>query len=170
MSTIAKQIAENARDKGMVADKLKFFTVTDKKKVEVGGELIDVEVPNGQHRVKITSQKIGPGKNFKGIEQEMLIMEIIDNGVPKLWDMPIKDDKGNLYYLIEDLENIELNEEFFVEAFKLSNGHYGKRITKVAGKGTGEHIPTIQLDEPVSEENRPGLDGNQDISPEDLPF
>jgi hypothetical protein len=98
-------------------------------------------------------------------------MVITDNGVTKLWNMPLKNEDGNLYYLIEDLENIELNEEFIVEAFKLKNGKYGKRISKVAGKeGSGEHIATIQLDEQDSDGDRPSLDGDEDISPEKIPF
>ncbi len=170
MSTLAKQIAEKARDSGAIAERSKYFSVTDKKKVEVSGELIDVEVPNGQHRVKILSQKIGKGKNYKGTEQEMLIMVINDNGAEKLWDMPIKNEDGKLYYLIEDLEDIEIGEEFYVEAFKLQNGKYGKRITKVAGASKGESIPTIQLDEQDSEGDRPSLGEGEDISPEDIPF
>jgi hypothetical protein len=132
--------------------------------------MIDVEVPNGPHRVVITAQKIGKGKNFKGVEQEMLIMEITDNGGAKLWDMPLKNEDGNLYYLIEDLENIEIGEEFVVEAFKLKNGKYGKRITKVGDKGTGESIPTIQLDEHDSEADRPSLAEGEDLSVDDIPF
>jgi len=97
-------------------------------------------------------------------------MVITDNGVTKFWNMPLKNEDGNLYYLIEDLENIELKEELIVEAFKLKNGKYGKRITKVSGKVSGETIPTIQLDESTSEEDRPGLGGEEDISPEDIPF
>ena len=168
--TLAGEIAAKAREKGAIAERSKYFSVTDKKKVEVGGEMIDVEVPNGQHRVKILSQKIGKGKNYKGVEQEMLIMVVNDNGAEKLWDMPIKNEDGNLYYLIEDLENIEIGEEFFVEAFKLQNGKYGKRITKVAGKASGENIPTIQLDEHLSETDSPSLDEGQDISVETIPF
>ena len=56
MSTLAKQLAEKEREKGAIADKNQFFSVTDKKKVDAGGgQMIDVEVPNGQHRVKIVS-------------------------------------------------------------------------------------------------------------------
>jgi methyl coenzyme M reductase subunit D len=168
--TLAKQLVDKARENGAIAERSKYFSVTDKKKVEVNGELIDVEVPNGQHRVKIISQKIGKGKNFKGVEQEMLIMVVDDNGAEKLWDMPIKNEEGKLYYLIEDLENIEIGEEFFVEAFKLQNGKYGKRITKVASGSKGESIPTIQLDEQASEGDRPGLGEGEDISIDDLPF
>lgn len=158
MSTVAKQLAEKARQSGAIADKNQFFSVTDKKKVDAGGgQMIDVEVPNGQHRVKIVSQKIGKGKSFNGPEQEELQMVITDNGIEKLWNMPIKNEDGNLYYLIEDLEDIEIGEEFFVEAFKLKNGKYGKRITKVAGASKGESIPIIQLDEQDSEGDSPSL-------------
>jgi hypothetical protein len=171
MSTLAKQIAERARANGAIADKSKFFSVTDKKKVEIGGELIDVDVPNGQHRVKILAQKIAKGKNFKGVEVEMLVMTILDNGVEKQWDMPLKNEDGNLYYLIEDIENIELGEEFLVEAFKLQNGKYGKRISKVAGNGAGESgIPSIQYDESIGEGDRPSLQTGEDIPVEDIPF
>jgi len=107
MNTLAKQLAEKARANGAIADKNQFFSVTDKKKIDAGGgQLIDVEVPNGQHRVKIVSQKIGKGKSFNGAEQEELQMVITDNGVEKQWNMPIKNEDGNLYYLIEDLEDI----------------------------------------------------------------
>jgi hypothetical protein len=94
-----------------------------------------------------------------------------NNGKEKTWDMPIKNEDGNLYYLIEDLENIEIGEEFFVEAFKLKNGKYGKRISKVAGKdGSSEHIATIQLDEQDSEGDRPSLEEGEDLSVENIPF
>lgn len=71
----------------------------------------------------------------------------------------------------EDVENIELNEEFLVEAFKLQNGKYGKRITKVASNGAGDSgIPTVQYDEPISEADRPSLEEGEDISVENIPF
>jgi hypothetical protein len=169
--TLAGEIAAKAREKGAIAEKQQFFSVTDKKKVDAGnGVMVDVEVPNGSHKVKIISQKIGKGKNFQGVEVEELQMVITDNGVQKLWNMLLRNEDGNLYYLIEDLEHIELNEEFVVEAFKLKNGKYGKRISKVAGKGSGENIPTIQLDEQTGEGNRPGLGDGEDISIDDLPF
>jgi hypothetical protein len=170
MSTVAKQLAERAREKGAIADKNQFFSVTDRKKVEVDGAMVEIDVPNGQHRVKIVSQKIGKGKSYNGTEQDMLIMVITDNGVQKTWDMPIKNEDGNLYYLIEDLEDIEIGEEFLVEAFKLKNGKYGKRITKVAGQRSLESIPVIQLDEQDSEGDRPSLGEGEDISPDDLSF
>jgi hypothetical protein len=169
--TLAAEIAAKAREKGAIAEKQQFFSVTDKKKVDAGnGVMVDVEVPNGQHRVKIVSQKLGKGKNFQGVEVEELQMVVTDNGVTKYWNMPLKNEDGNLYYLIEDLENIELNEEFIVEAFKLKNGKYGKRISKVAGASKGESIPTIQYDEHLSETDSPSLDEGEDISVENIPF
>jgi hypothetical protein len=173
MSTLAKQIAERAREKGAIAEKNQFFSVTDKKKVDAGnGQMIDVEVPNGQHKVKIVSQNLGKGKSYNGTEQDELQLVITDNGVQKLWNMPVENEDGKLYYLIEELEYIEIGEEFFVEAFKLKNGKYGKRIIKVAGasKGSGENIPTVTYDEPTSETDRPSLEDEEGISVKDLPF
>jgi len=163
---IAKQLAEKARAAGAVRENQEFFSVTDKKKVDAGGgNMVDVEVPNGQHRVKILSEKIGTGKSFNGAEQQQLQMTILDNGKEKQWHIPVKNDDGTLYYLIEDLESIEIGEEFFVEAVKMKNGKYAKRISKVAGT-----IPTIQLDEPTGEGDSPKLEGGESISPADIPF
>jgi hypothetical protein len=166
MSTLAKQLADKARAAGAVRESQEFFSVTDKKKVDAGGgNMVDVEVPNGQHRVKIFSQQLGKGKSYEGAEQDELQMVVNDNGVEKLWNMPVKNKDGTLYYLIEDLESIEIGEEFFVEAVKMKNGKYAKRISKVAGT-----IPTIQLDEPTGEGDNPKLEGGEGISPSDIPF
>jgi hypothetical protein len=160
---IAKQLAEKARASGAVKESQEFFSVTDKKKIDAGGgNMVDVEVPNGQHRVKILAEKIGMGKSFNGADQQQLQLTILDNGKEKQWHMPVKNDDGTLYYLIQDLESIEIGEEFMVQAVKMKNGKYAKRISKVVGAqpthdATGtEDIPIISLDE--------------DISPEDIPF
>jgi hypothetical protein len=170
--TLAKRIADKARASGAVAEKNQFFTVTDKKKVDAGnGVMVDVEVPNGQHRVKILSQKIGKGKNYNGVEVDMLIMQILDNGAPKTWDMPLKNEDGTLYYMIEKLEDVEIGDEIIVEAYKMKNGRFGKTVAKVAGPvQTGDELPVVHLDEQATETDRPGLDGDEDISPEDISF
>lgn len=171
--TLAKQITEKARANGAVSEKNQFFTVTDKKKVEVEGVMVDVEVPNGSHRVKILSQKIGRDKNFAGVEVDMLIMEITDNGVPKIWDMPLKNEDGTLYYMIEKLENVEINEEIIVEAYKMKNGKYAKTVAKVGGQHqaqAGDELPVVQLDEHLIERDRASLDGVKDIPLDDIPF
>jgi hypothetical protein len=37
------------------------------KKVDAGGgQMVDLEVPNGKHKVKIVCQKIGKGKSYNG--------------------------------------------------------------------------------------------------------
>ena len=96
--TLAGEIAAKAREAGAIAEKTQFFAVTDKKKVDAGnGVMVDVEVPNGVHKVKIISQKIGKGKNFQGAEVDELQMVISDNGVTKFWNMPLKNEDGHLY-------------------------------------------------------------------------
>lgn len=176
---IAKKLAAKARESGSVRENQEFFSVTEKRQVDAGGgETVTVEVPNGRHKVKIISEKIGKGKSYAGKEQDELQLVINDNGKQKLWNMPIKNEDGTLYYLIEDLEEIEIGQEFYVEAVKMKNGKYAKRITRSAvGKRNSqeseESIPTIQLndeDNKGADEELPNLDGEKDIRPEDISF
>jgi hypothetical protein len=160
---IAKQLAARARESGAVKDTQEFFAVTEKQTVNLpNGDTTTVDVPNGPHKVKIISEQLGKGKSFNGKDQAELQLVITDNGKQKLWNMPVKNEDGTLYYLIQDLESIEIGQEFMVEAVKMKNGKYAKRISKVVGAQTThdavstDDIPVISLDE--------------EISPEDIPF
>lgn len=168
MSNLAKQLMDNAREKGAVREQSGFFSVTDKKLVDAGGgEMVEVRVPNGQHRVKIISETIAPGKSYDGKEESQLQMVVLDNGVEKQWNVAIKNNlTGKVNYIIEALEQIELNEEFIAEAFKMKTGKYGTRISKVASV----RIPTIQLDDDASEADMPHSSASTDIPLEKLPF
>lgn len=171
MSDIAKKLTDSARASGKMNEGGKFFTVTDKSQVEVQGQMVTVEVPNGVHHVKIVSEKIGKGKSFDGKEIDQLQLEITDNGKHKEWNMPVKNADGTLYYLIEELETIEIGEEFIVQAVKMKNGKYAKRISTI---GKVETVPTIQLDDEDNETfggERPSLDDPaEDIDPASIPF
>ena len=173
MSEIAKQLANRAREKGQVREQNRFFSVTEKREVEDGiGGVVTIEVPNGQHRVKILSEKIGKGKSFNGQEQNQLELTILDNGKNAVWNMPIKNENGTLYYLIEELEDIAIGQEFIVEAVKMKNGHYAKKITHLGAAGsTKAGVPTIQLnDDEPEQEALPSLSPEDDIDPASIPF
>ena len=165
---IAKQLAEKARAAGKVNEGGKFFSVTDKKSVTVNGVDMTVDVPNGRHKVVILAEKVGTGKSFDGKEQQQLMLEITDNGTKKEWNMPVKNADGTLYYLIQDLEEIEIGQEFNVEAVKMKNGKYAKRISHSV---KGDEVPTIQL----NDEDNQGVDEElpdlqEDIDPASIPF
>jgi hypothetical protein len=168
MSDLTKRLMDSAREKGAVREQSGFFSVTDKRVVDVGGgQTEEIRVPNGQHRVKIISEKIGRGKGYDGKEQEELQMVVSDNGEKKFWNVAIKNQQtGKVNYIVEALENIAVGEEFIAEAFKMKTGKYGTKISKVAGN----HVPTIQLDDDASEEDMPDISGAEDISVEDIPF
>lgn len=168
---IARQLAESARESGQVKERNQYFSVTDKKKIDAGGgNMVDVEVPNGIHHVKILSEKIVKGKSFNGVEENQLEMTILDNGKEKTWTQSIKNEDGTLHYVILALENIEKGEEFVVEAFKMKNGKYGKNISKViSSTRKNEEEPTIQLDD-ASEASLPPLPETGDIDPKSIPF
>ena len=126
------------------------------------GGTVSVDVPNGKHKVVILSEQLGKGKSFNGKDQDELQLVITDNGKQKLWNMPVKNEDGTLYYLIQDLESIEIGQEFMVEAVKMKNGKYAKRISKVVGAHS-THDPAHTDDIPV-------ISLDEDISPEDIPF
>ncbi len=165
---IARQLAEKARAAGQVREGGEFFSVTEKREVSDGaGGTVTIDVPNGKHRVVILSEKLGVGKSFDGKEQNQLQMTITDNGKHKQWDVPVKNADGTLYYLIEDLEAIEIGQPFMVEAVKMKNGKYAKRISKVVQEET---IPTIQLNDDADETATPDLSPSTDIQASDIPF
>lgn len=151
MSDLTKDLMDRARKSGAVREQSGFFSVTDKKLVDAGdGQMIEVRVPNGTHRVKIVSEHIGRGKAFDGTEEDQLQMEVIDNGEAKVWNVGIKNKQtGKVNYIIEALEDIEVGEEFIAEAFKMKTGKYGTRISKVVAN---ENVPTINLDDVDSAE------------------
>lgn len=160
---------DSAREKGAVRDSSDYFSVTDKKLVDAGGgEMVEVRVPNGQHRVKILSEKIGKGKGYDGSEQEELQLVVSDNGKQKFWNVAIKNkETGKVSYIVEALENIEVGEEFIAEAFKLKNGKYGTKISKVA---SGSGVPTIQVDDEPGEENSGAGESGADVPFEHISF
>ncbi|MDE2098543.1 MAG: hypothetical protein KGL39_14915 [Patescibacteria group bacterium] len=151
MSDLTKDLMDRARKSGAVREQPGFFSVTDKKLVDAGGgQMIEGRVPNGTHRVKIVSERIGRGKAFDGTEEDQLQMEVIDNGEAKLWNVGVKNKQtGKVNYIIEALEDIEVGEEFIAEAFKMKTGKYGTRIAKVVAN---ENVPTINLDDVDSAE------------------
>jgi hypothetical protein len=149
MSSLASQIYDKAKKLGQINNS-KFFSVTDNKTVIVDGEAVQLVVPNGNHKVKVISEKIGKGKGYNGLEEDQLQLVIQDNGQEKLWNIPLKNSDETLYYLIEKLKEIDyLNgEEFLVRARKLGSGKYAKEIIKLEN---GEEISTININDDEEE-------------------
>jgi len=169
---IAKELFDQAKAGGKVAERTEFLRLNETVQVEVDGQMVEVKKPTGPHRIKIIAEKRGKGKNgFTGEEQDELQMIVLEGSKQKMWNVAIKDKSGNLNYLIENLMDIEIGDELVVESKKKAKGQgYYTDIKKVASKVSGETIPTIQLDDQASEGDRPSLDGDSDISIDDLPF
>ena len=144
--SLAENIFDKAKEQGRISDGSKYFSVVDKSIAKLpNGEELVVDVPNGDHKVKIISEKIDTGKSFDGKEIKQLQLVVLDNGVQKLWNMPLTNQDGTLYFLIEKLKEIKYldGEEFIVRAKKLKTGKYSKEIIRLS---KGEEIPSIDYD------------------------
>ena len=98
MSTSAKQLF----DKASAAGKTRKPYLQLGEKQEGGGVK-----STGKHVVKIMSDKVGTGKDpFTEEPREELQMVVSENGVEKIWNIPVKDKNGNLHYLVERLSEV----------------------------------------------------------------
>jgi hypothetical protein len=167
---IAKKLFEKATEGGKVKEHAEFLKLNETVQVEVNGEMVEVRKPTGPHRIKIVSEKMGKGKNgFTGEEQDELQMVVLEGSKQKLWNVAVKGKNGDLNYLIERLMDVEIGDELVVESKKSAKGQgYYTDIQKVASSSKG--LPTIQLDDTPGEGDLPNLDGEEDISPEDIRF
>ena len=171
--SLAESLYKDAKASGELSEGSKYFSVVDKKKVMVEGEEVIIEKSNGNHTVKVLSETIATGKDYNGKDAEQLCLVILDNGAQKTWNVPLKNQDGTLYFLVEKLKDIDyLNgEEFMVRAKKLKNGRFSKEIIRLE---KGEEIPTINLDEEESGDDAVGGAGTEkgkdDISEAKIPF
>jgi hypothetical protein len=70
----------------------------------------------GAHTISIKNEKLGMGNNPRtNKEREELQMIVVENGIEKLWNVPVKDEDGGLHYLVQRLAEIEPDEEITVE-------------------------------------------------------
>jgi len=158
MSTSAKELF----DKASAAGKTRKPYLQLGEKQEGGGVK-----STGKHVVKIISDKVGTGKDpFTEEPRQELQMVVSENGVEKLWNIPVKDKNGNLHYLVERLA--EVPEGATISLEMKSKGMKNYIELRVVGEGEKE-IPTIQLNED-GDGDTPPLDGGEDIPLEAIPF
>lgn len=171
--SLANEIYDKAKDAGKIGGGSKYFSVVDKTMAKLpNGDETVVDVPNGNHKVRVISEVIGMGKDFNGKDTKQLQLTILDNGKKKEWNMPLTNQDGTLYFLIEKLREIAYldGEEFLVRAKKLKTGKYSKEIIKIS-KGDG--IPTIQFDEDAGDYidgTGRGKKKEEDVSEEEFSF
>lgn len=123
-----------------------------------------VPVPNGPHTIVLVSDKLG--KDSMG--NDRLEVTVKEQGVTKLWTIPLKDKEGNLHYLVQALSVYPEGETLVVEMKKKGPKNYVD-VRKVGELKAGDEIPTVHLDENGEEDDGIG-EGGQDGESGDIPF
>jgi hypothetical protein len=166
MSTAAKELFDRANAAGKA--QVQYLQLGIKQ--EGGGSK-----STGKHICVFISDKEGDGKDpITGAARKELQMVVSEHGVEKLWNRPIMSKDGKtLDYLVAKIAELQYGDTFSVE-MKSAGMKSFIELIKLSGADAEKvenGIPTIQLDEDDNgAEDRPGLDDDKDISPEDIPF
>lgn len=99
---IAKTLVGKATDAGKM--KKPYLQLGEKQ--EGGGVK-----STGRHTVKIVSEKTARDNDpITQQPREVLQLIVEENGVEKIWNIPIKDKEGNLHYLIAKVAEVEVGD------------------------------------------------------------
>ena len=132
-------------------------------------------ISTGAHKVKMLSDKVIKSTDYE-TGKEIAAVEYIleENGEKKRYEVPVKDKKDRLHYLVQHLSEIEPNEEIILTGKRKGAKAYVEvsRITSTQEveddtdqfrrEIEAEKPPVIDLDEVESANNR--------IDPKEIPF
>lgn len=101
----------------------------------------------GPHTVKVISDLIQKGKH----KQTGEIIDIVrytfeESGQPKWYDVPVKDEAGDLHYLVQRLSEVAEGQEIVLEMKKRGPRNYID-VTTTDGKPVGEKYKEEEQEE-----------------------
>lgn len=80
--------------------------------------------PTGPHRVTILEDKIQNAKNHKGEVVPVVRYTFEENGEKKRYDVPVKNEAGELHYLVQRLAEFKEGDEIILEMKKKGPKNY----------------------------------------------
>ena len=112
----------------------------------------------GPHRVRLMKDEIVEGKNFQGNVEEKMRYWVEEDGMEKKYDAPLRNEQGELHYLVQRLAEFEENDEIVLEYMRKGpRGYINVSLPDETQEVDKEDIPVITEETPVGE------------PPEDLP-
>ena len=103
----AKQQLDRAQAAGKVKERDNYLSLAPKNSE-------GVSTPNGQHRIVLVKDE----KTTNSMGKEQLTVTVKEGGVEKIWNIKLKDDEGNLHYLVQILADYNEGDELIVEMKK----------------------------------------------------
>jgi hypothetical protein len=131
MNAAAKARA-SAEEKGLIKERTNYLSLAPKNGA-------GVPTPNGPHTIKLISDEIV--KDATGVQKLQVTVE--EGGVEKLWNINLKDNEGNLHYLVETLSHIEVGSTIVVEMMNRNGRNF------------------VQVTDPV-DQDKPSLDSKEE--------
>jgi hypothetical protein len=106
----------------------------------------------GPHRVKILDERLLNGIDPDTNQPRPIVRYIFEeNGERRQYDVPCKDKKGDLHYLIQRFAEFQPGEEMILEAQKRGPKSFISvtRVTDSTAAEVEDDEPAIQVDEPT---------------------
>ncbi len=105
----------------------------------------DVPRPTGPHRVKILEERLLQGIDPETNQPRHLVRYVFEEeGVKRQYDVPCKDKKGDLHYLIQRFAEFQPGEEMILEALKRGPKTYIS-VTRVSEATEVDEDDDIQI-------------------------
>lgn len=116
------------------------------QKTDEKGKILGVE-STGPHRVKFLSEpKSVMGKDIGGRDQQQFHFSVEENGIAKVWSIPLKNKEGEGNYVLAKLMEIEVGDEAILEVKKRGMKNYTS-VTRIGHDEEDSDIPGVSEDE-----------------------
>lgn len=129
-------------------------------------------VATGPHIIKLVSDSLGKGTDpFTGKERDELHVVVLEGGVEKMWNIPVKNKDGNLHYLVQRLAEFKPGDELVVEMKRKGMKNYIEvKWATTSMKAVAEKKQTAQsaLEETV--EKVEDVLQEEELGADDVPF
>lgn len=120
--------------------------ITPKLRLAVKNER-GIPTTTGPHRVKLIEEKLIKGTDEKGNEVAIVRYFFLEEGEKRMYEVPVKDKKGGVHYLVQRFAEMEPEEEIQL-TFKKAQGRSFIEVVRLNQANTS-HVEVDENDEEV---------------------
>jgi len=119
----------------------------------------------GPHKVKMVSDSLIKGTDPTTGEERYEVRYVVEEeGENKIYDVPVKDKKGDVHYLVPRLAEVEEGETIILECVNKHGRNYISVLREGEQKKADDEIPIIEDGDDNQQK------GSGEVSPDQIPF